>query len=106
VVFDQREIERSQHLGCWSRRIYSKGEEKPLRPSDLEKVQDGYPRSLSEFENWEKWDAPRHKSLKLETPKSKGDIHHRFGKKSLIVGSSRRTDCNFGSLFVGRSGMC
>jgi hypothetical protein len=32
------EREKYQHLGCWSHRICSEGEEKHLRPSDLEKV--------------------------------------------------------------------
>jgi hypothetical protein len=36
-----RERERAQHLGCWSHRICSEGEEKPLRTSYLKKVQKG-----------------------------------------------------------------
>jgi hypothetical protein len=43
-----RERESTQHLGFWSRRICLKGEEKPLRPLDPEKVKKGYPGSLSE----------------------------------------------------------
>jgi hypothetical protein len=93
-------------LGCWSHRICSEGEEKTLRPLDLEKVQDCYPGSLSEFSKWEKRGALRHKPPKLETPKSRGDLHHRSREKSLTVGSSRRADCNFGNSTIGRSGMC
>jgi hypothetical protein len=59
-----RERESTQHLGCWSCRICSKGEEKPLRTLDLDKVQEGYPGSLSEFDNREKWNALRHKIMK------------------------------------------
>jgi hypothetical protein len=55
VVFDQRE----RALNTWG--VGAVGfvweKESPLRPSDPEKVQEGYPGSLSEFNNWEKWNA-------------------------------------------------
>jgi hypothetical protein len=41
----------------------------PLQLSVLEKVQEGYPRSLSEFDNQEKWGVLRHIILKSEAPK-------------------------------------
>jgi hypothetical protein len=41
-----------------------KGEEKPLRTLYPKKVQEGYPGSLSEFGNQEKWNVLRHKLLK------------------------------------------
>jgi hypothetical protein len=43
-------------------------------------------------------------NLKPQSPK--GDLHRRSEEKILTVGSSRRSDCNFGSSVVGRSGMC
>jgi hypothetical protein len=87
-------------------RICSEGEEKPLRPSYLENVQDGYPGSLSELGNHEKWGALRHKPMKPETLKSCGDIHRISGEKRLTIGSSIREDCNFGNSAIERSGMC
>jgi hypothetical protein len=50
--------------------------------SNPEKVQEGYPGSLSEFDYREKQGALRHKIPKPETPKPRGGLHRRSRKIS------------------------
>jgi hypothetical protein len=53
----------------------------PLRPLDLEKVPEGYPRSLSGVQLLEK----KRGALRQKNPKTREDLPRRFGRKDRLL---------------------